>query len=73
MTTMELDKVFLISFWFIVSVLYSMSIWRGWAEKMYEKKQKIIGLGSGSAFLKPRSHEKTAYTLQKGPLHLVLL
>jgi hypothetical protein len=37
---MELDKAFLISFWFIVSVLFSMSIWGGWAEKMYERNKE---------------------------------
>jgi hypothetical protein len=37
---MELEKVFLISFWFIVSVLFSISIWGGWAEKMYERNKE---------------------------------
>jgi len=39
MKTMDLDKVILISFWLIVSVLFLMSIWGGWAEKMYERNK----------------------------------
>jgi hypothetical protein len=36
---MEIDTVFLISFWFVFSVLFSMSIWGSWAEKMYERNK----------------------------------
>jgi len=34
---MRADKVFLIFFWAIGIVLWSMSVWGGWVEKTYRK------------------------------------
>lgn len=36
---MKTEKIIILIFWLVASGLWSMSIWGGWAEKVYEKKK----------------------------------
>jgi hypothetical protein len=32
-----MDKTIAIGFWFVITTFWSLNIWGGWAEKMYER------------------------------------
>ncbi len=63
---MTKEKLLILIFWVIVSVLFSMSIWGGWAETLYQKNRNAHWSWYWLRFFHVELNEKNCILFIKG-------